>query len=105
MTGSIRFFEKITFHHKITLFVFLKVKLPNMFDWHILPGLKIDVLIACRRLPVNPRMLSVAQDTVPVVIYRNLQQILTLSTPQNSQPYKILTLSLNSNQNFHIQAP
>ena len=47
-------------------------------------------------------MLSVAQDTVPVVIYRSLQQILTLSTPQNSQPYKIVTLSLNGNQNFHI---
>ena len=47
-------------------------------------------------------MLSFAQDTVPVVIYRSLQQILTLSTPQNSQPYKIVTLSLNSNQKFHI---
>ena len=44
-------FWKITFHPKITLFVFL----PNMTNWHILPGLKIDVLIACCRLPVSPQ--------------------------------------------------
>ena len=30
---------------------------------------------------------------------------LSLSTPQNSQPCKIFTLSLNSNQNLHIPAP
>ena len=30
---------------------------------------------------------------------------LSLSTPQNSQPYKIFTLSLNSNQNLHTPAP
>ena len=34
MTGSIRIFEKITFHPKITLFVLLKVNLANMTDWH-----------------------------------------------------------------------
>ena len=30
---------------------------------------------------------------------------LSLSTPQNSQPCKIFTLSLNSNQNLHTPAP
>ena len=74
MTGFIRFFEKLDFTSKLSALVFLKVKLPNMTDWHILPGLKIDVLIACCRPPVSPRKPSVAQDTVPVVIYRRLQQ-------------------------------
>ena len=53
MTGSIRIFGKLHLNPKITLFVFLKVKLPNMTDWHILPGFKIDILIACCRLPVS----------------------------------------------------
>ena len=75
MTGSIRIFEKSDFTPKLSVLVFLKVKLPNMTDWHILPGLKIDVLIACCRLPVSPGKPSVAQGTVPVVIYRSLQQI------------------------------
>ena len=74
MTGSIRNFEKSNFTSKLSALVFLKVKLPNMTDWHILPGLKIGVLIACCRLPVSDRKPSVAQDTVPVVIYRSLQQ-------------------------------
>ena len=70
----IRIFEKSNFTPKLSVLVFLKVKLPNMTDWHILPGLKIDVLIACCRLPVSPKKPSVAQSTVPVVIYRSLQQ-------------------------------
>ena len=74
MTGSIRIFEKSNFISKLSVLVFLKVKLPNMTDWHILPGLKIDVLIACCRLPASPRKSSVAQGTVPVVIFRSLQQ-------------------------------
>ena len=74
MTGSIRIFEKLNFTPKLSALAFLKVKLPNMTDWHILPGLNIDVLIACCHLPVNPKKPSVAQGTVPVVIYRSLQQ-------------------------------
>ena len=74
MTGSIRNFEKLNFTPKLSAFASLKVKLPNMTDWHILPGLEIDVLIACCLLPVSPRKPSVTQDTVPVVIYRSLQQ-------------------------------
>ena len=74
MTGSIRIFEKFNFTPKSSALAFLKVKLPNMTDWHILPGLEIDVLIACCLLPVSPRKPSVAQGTVPVVIYRSLQQ-------------------------------
>ena len=69
MTGSIRIFEKTNFTPKLSALAFLKVKLLNMTDWHILPGLKIDVLIVCCRLPVIPRKPSVAQGTVPVVIY------------------------------------
>ena len=55
MKDSIRSFEKILFSPKSRLNVQLKVKLPNMTDWHILLGLKIDVLIACRRLSVSPQ--------------------------------------------------
>ena len=101
MTGSIRIFEKSNFTPKLSVLVFLKVKLPNMTDWHILPGLKIDVLIACCRLPVSPRKPSVVQGG-------HLQKFaadLSLSTPQNSRPCKIFTLSLNSNQNLHTPAP
>ena len=39
MTGSIRNFEeKKNFSPKSRLNVQLKVKLPNLTDWHILPG-------------------------------------------------------------------
>ena len=76
-----------------------------MTDWHILPGLKIDVLIACCCLSVNP------QKTVCCSRYSasgHLQKFAAdfiLSTSQNSQPCKIFTLSLNSNQNLDTPAP
>ena len=56
MNGLIRNFEKLNFTPKSSIFVSLKVKLPNMTDWLILPGLEIDVLIACCRLSVSPRI-------------------------------------------------
>ena len=34
MTGSIRIFEKLNFTPKLSALAFLKVKLPNMIDWH-----------------------------------------------------------------------
>ena len=34
MTGSIRVFEKLNFTPKLSALAFLKVKLPNMTDWH-----------------------------------------------------------------------
>ena len=34
MTSSIRIFEKSNFTPKLSFLVFLKVKLPNMTDWH-----------------------------------------------------------------------
>ena len=55
MTCSIRIFEKLHLTPKSRLNIFLKVKLPNMTEWQILPGLKMDVLIACRRLSVSPQ--------------------------------------------------
>ena len=55
MTCSIRIFEKLRFIPKSRLNVFLKVKLPNMTNWHILSGLKFDVLVAYRRLSVRPQ--------------------------------------------------
>ena len=58
----------------------------------------IDVLIMRRRLSVS----------LMIQCSGHLQKIaadLTLSTTQNSQPCKIVTLSLNSNQNLHTTAP
>ena len=86
-------------------FALLKVKLPNMTDWHILPGLKIDVLIACCRLPVNLQNSECSSRYSASGHLQKFAADLSLSTPQNSQPCKIVTLSLNSNQNFHIPAP
>ena len=49
-------------------------------------------------------MVSVSQDTVPVVIYNGLQQMQLYVLPRNSQPYKIIILLLSSNQNLHPTA-
>ena len=105
MTGPIRIFEKSNFNPKLSALVSFKVKLPNMTDWHILPGLKIGcphcVLSSasesqktecCSRYSASGYLQKFAAD-------------LSLSTSQNSQPCKIFTLSLNSNQNLHTPAP
>ena len=86
-------------------FALLKVKLPNMTDWHILPGLKIDVIIACRRLPVSPQNVEYYLRYSATGHLQKFAADLTLSTPQKSQPCKIVTLSLNSKQNLHTSAP
>ena len=76
-----------------------------MTDWHILPGLKIDVLIVCCRLPVSPRKTECCSRYSASGHLQKFAADLSLSTPQNSRPYKIFTLSLNSNQNLHTPAP
>ena len=76
-----------------------------MTDWHILPGLKIDVLIACCRLPVNPQNSECTSRYSASGHLHKFAADLSLSTPQNSQPCKIVTLSLNSNQILHTPAP
>ena len=53
MTCLFRNFEKLDITPNSRVKRFLKVKLSNMTDWHILPGHNIDVLIACRRLSVS----------------------------------------------------
>ena len=98
-------FRKIPFHPKVMSFAFVKVKLSKMTDWHILPGLNIDVLIACRRLPVSPQNVECCSRYSASGHLQKFAADLTLSTPQNSQPCKIITLSLNSNQNLHTPAP
>ena len=76
-----------------------------MTDWHILPGLKIDVLIACCRLSVNPQKPECYSRYSASGHLQKFAADLILSTTQNSQPCKIFTLSLNSNQNLHTPAP
>ena len=72
-------------------FALLKVKLPKMTDWHILPGLKIDVLIACRRLSVSPQNVEYVSRYSASGHLQKFATDLTLSTPQNSQPKKKLS--------------
>ena len=106
MTGSIRIFEKLNFTPKSRIFVSLKFKLPDMTDWHILPGLKTDVLIACRHLPVNPQNVECYSRYSASGHLQKFAADLSLSTPQNSQTCKIFTLSLNNSyQNLHTPAP
>ena len=105
MTGSIRNFERKNFTPKLRILVSLKVKLPDMTDRHILPGLKIDVLIACCCLSVNPQKPECHSTYSASGHLQKFAADLSLSTFQNSQPYKIFTLSLNSNQNLHTPAP
>ena len=105
MTGSNRIFEKLIFSPKLRLNVQLKVKLPNLTDWHKLPGLKIDVLSACRCLSVRPPNVECVSRYSASGNLQKFAADLTLSTPRNSQPCKIVTLSLISNQNLHPSAP
>ena len=76
-----------------------------MTDWHILSGLKINVLIARCRLSVNPQKPECYSGYSASGHLQKFAADLSLSTPQNSQPYKNFTLSLNSNQNLHTPAP
>ena len=103
MTGSIRLFslQKLLFSPKSKPNVQLKVKLSNMTDWHILTGLKIDVLIASRRLSMSPQNAECVSRYSASGHLQKFAAYLTLSTPKNSQSCKMLTLSLNSNQNLH----
>ena len=86
-------------------FALLKVKLPNMTDLLILPGLNIDVLIACRRLSVSPQNVECVSRFSASGHLQKFAADLTLSKPQNSQACKNVTLSQNSNQNLHKPAP
>ena len=76
-----------------------------MTDWHILPGLEIDVLIARCLLPVSPRKTECCSRYSASGHLQKFAADLRLSTPQNSRPFKIFTLLLNSNQNLHLPAP
>ena len=86
MTGSIRFFQKLLFSTKSRLNVQLKVKLLNMTEWHILPELKNDVLIACLRLSVSHQNVECVSRYNDSGHLQKFLADLTLSTTQNSQP-------------------
>ena len=73
-----------------------------MTDWHIFPGLKIDILIAWCRLPVSTQNTERCSRDSASGHLQKFAADLNLSTPRNSQPYKIVTLSLNCNQHFHF---
>ena len=105
MTGSIRIFEKLNFTPKSSVFCFSQGQ-TSKYD----------------RLAHTPRtrdrcphcVLSSASESPKTECCSrysasgHLQKFaadLSLSTPQNSRPCKIFTLSLNSNQNLHTPAP
>ena len=79
-----------------------------MTDWHILPGLKIDALIACCSLPLNAQNVECCSRYKACGHLQKFAADLTLSTPQNSQSCKLVTLSLNSNKvciHLHLKFP
>ena len=105
MTCSIRNFEKLNFTPKSSVFCFSQGKTSEYDRLAHTPRTR-------DRCP--HRVLSSASESQKTECYSrysasgHLQKFaadLSLSTPQNSQPCKIFTLSLNSNQNLHTPAP
>ena len=105
MTGSIRNFEKLNFTPKSIVFCFSQGQTSEYDRLAHTPRTR-------DRCP--HRVLSSASESQKTECYSrysasgHLQKFaadLSLSTPQNSQPCKIFTLSLNSNQNLHTPAP
>ena len=105
MTGSIRNFEKLNFTPKSSVFSFSQGQTSEYDRLAHTPRTR-------DRCP--HRVLSSASESQKTECYSrysasgHLQKFaadLSLSTPQNSQPCKIFTLSLNSNQNLHTPAP
>ena len=105
MTGSIRNFEKLNFTPKSSVFRFSQGQTSEYDRLAHTPRTR-------DRCP--HRVLSSASESQKTECYSrysasgHLQKFaadLSLSTPQNSQPCKIFTLSLNSNQNLHTPAP
>ena len=105
MTGSIRNFEKLNFTPKLSVFCFSQGQTSEYDRLAHTPRTR-------DRCP--HRVLSSASESQKTECYSrysasgHLQKFaadLSLSTPQNSQPSKIFTLSLNINQNLHTPAP
>ena len=105
MTGSIRNFEKLNFTPKLSVFCFSQGQTSKYDRLAHTPRTR-------DRCP--HRVLSSASESQKTECYSrysasgHLQKFaadLSLSTPQNSQPCKTFTLSLNSNQNLHTPAP
>ena len=105
MAGSIRNFEKLNFTPKLSVFCFSQGQTSKYDRLAHTPRTR-------DRCP--HRVLSSASESQKTECYSrysargHLQEFaadLSLSTPQNSQPCKIFTLSLNSNQNLHTPAP
>ena len=105
MTCSIRNFEKLNFSPKSSVFCFSQGQTSKYDRLAHTPRTR-------DRCP--HRVLSSASESQKTECYSrysasgHLQKFaadLSLSTPQNSQPCKIFTLSLNSNQNLHTPAP
>ena len=104
MTCSIRIFEKIAFHSKVKTKHFSQGQ-ASKYDRLAQTLQTQDRCPHCVSLTV-----SKLQNVERVSGYSasgHLQKFaadLTLSTPENSQPFKTVTLSLNSNQNLHTPA-
>ena len=105
MTGSMQIFEKLNFTPKSSVFCFSQGQTSKYDRMAHTPRTR-------DRCP--HRVLSSASESPKTECCSrysasgHLQKFaadLSLSTPQNSRPYKIFTLSLNSNQNLHTPAP
>ena len=100
MTGSIRIFEKLNFTLKLSVFCFSQGQTSKYDQLAHTPRTR-------DRCP-HRVLSSVSEYPARYSASGHLQKFaadLSLSTPQNSRPCKIFTLSLNSNQNLHTPAP
>ena len=91
MIAPFEIFKNYFFPQKSKLNVQLKFKLPNMTDWHILPRLNINVLIACRLQSVRP------QNVECISASDNLQKFAADSTLYTSPKFTAM-------QNCHNKA-
>ena len=76
-----------------------------MTDWHILAGLMIDVHNRLSPSVSDSQNSECCSKYSAIGLLQKFAADLILFTTQNSQPCKIVTLSLNSNQNLHTPAP
>ena len=103
MTGSIRIFEK-KLHSKIT---YIRVPQGQTSKYDRLahtPRTQDRCPHRVLRLSVNPHKPECYSRYSASGHLQKFAADLSLSRPQNSQPCKIFTLSVNSNQNMHTPA-
>ena len=105
ITGSIQNFEKLNFTPKSRIFRVPQVQTSRYDRLAHTPRTQDRCPHRVLSLSVNPQKPECHSRYSASGHLQKFAADLSLSTFQNSQPYKIFTLSLNSNQNLHTPAP